>query len=105
MAREQKYDVKISTQAFRDLNTHFYFLAEVSKDAANRLKSTLLTDMRLLKTIPDRNPPYERRGVTPGKYRYKLSARRYRIVFHIDGNIVRVSGIEDCRQDDGSIQD
>ena len=96
---EQKYVVKVAPPAYDDLNKHFYFLAKVSKDAAIRLKNTLLSDIRSLAEMPDRNPLYEHRGVAHGKYKYKLSAKRYRIVYQIDGNIVRVNGIEDCRQD------
>lgn len=102
MEREQKYKVKVAPVAYHDLNKHFYFLARVSKEAAVRLKSTLLADIRSLEKMPERGVPYERRGVTPGKYRYKLSARQYRIVYQITGNMVRVNGIEDCRQEQDS---
>ena len=96
---EQKYIVKVAAPAYDDLNKHFYFLAKVSKEAAVRLKNTLLADIRSLAEMPERNPPYMHRGVAYGKYRYKLSARRYRIVYQIDDNVIRVNGIEDCRQD------
>jgi len=99
MAHEQTYEVKIAPVAYHDLNSHFYFLARVSKGAALRLKNTLLADIRSLSDMPERNPLYERRGVAPGRYRYMLSDHRYRIVYQIVGNTVRVNGIEDCRQE------
>jgi len=99
---EKIYQVKIAPAAYHDINRHFFFLAKVSKNAATRLKNTLLKDIRSLEKMPERNPMYDRIGVTPGKYRYMLSANRYRIVFEIVRNIVRVNGIEDCRQSNES---
>ena len=99
---EKVYDVKVAPTAYHNLNSHFYFLARVSELAAEHLKKVLLKDIRSLEKIPERNPPYERRGIPPGKYRYMLSAHRYRIVYYITGNIVRVNGIEDCRMENVS---
>ena len=104
MEREQSYTVRVSSSARRDITSHFYFLAKVSKDAAERLRNTFNKDIRSLEKMPERNPPYERRGVAPGRYRHMLSTGRYRNVYQIVGNTVRVNGIEDCRQDDGSLQ-
>ena len=99
---EKIYDVKVAPTAYRDLNSHFYFLARVSEPAAERLKNTLLKDIRSLEKMPGRGAPYERRGIPQGKYRYLLSADRYRIVYYIAGDIVRVNGIEDCRMENVS---
>jgi plasmid stabilization system protein ParE len=97
---DKKYKLAISSAVYDDLNSHFYFLARVSESAAKRLKDALLRYIRSLAEMPDRNPLYERSWLTPWKYRYKLSAQRYRIVFEIAGDTVRVNGIQDCRQDE-----
>ena len=96
---EKIYNVKVAPAAYRDINSHFYFLARVSESAAKRLKETILKDIRSLEKMPERNPPYERRGIPQGKYRYMISANRYRIVYYIIGTVVRVNGIEDCRME------
>ena len=102
MEREKVYEVKIAPVAYHDISRHFYFLAKVSKEAAKRLKITLLGDIRSLKNMPQRHPVFERRGTTPGKYRQMISAGRYRIVYQIVQDEVRVDGVEDCRQDNES---
>jgi plasmid stabilization system protein ParE len=92
------YKIQISPVAFDDLNKHFYFLARVSEGAAERLKETILKDIRSLGEMPNRTPAYDRPYLPPGKYRYLLSAGRYRIVYQVNENTVNVDYIEDCRQ-------
>jgi mRNA-degrading endonuclease RelE of RelBE toxin-antitoxin system len=92
------YEVRISSVAYEDMNRHFYFLAQVSESAAERLKATFWKDIRSLKEMPYRTPAYNRPYLPPGKYRYLLSARRYRIVYQINNDTVNVDYIEDCRQ-------
>jgi plasmid stabilization system protein ParE len=92
------YTVRVSPIAFDDLNRHFYFLARVSASAAERLKKTILKDIRSLDELPNRTPIYDRPYLPPGKYRYLLSAGRYRIVYQVNDKTVNVDYIEDCRQ-------
>ncbi|GHT67596.1 hypothetical protein FACS1894110_13390 [Spirochaetia bacterium] len=92
------YEVRISSVAYDDLNNHFHFLARVSESAAERLKAGILKDIRSLKEMPYRTPAYNRPYLPPGKYRYLLSARRYRIVYQINDDTINVDYIEDCRQ-------
>ncbi|GHV89486.1 hypothetical protein AGMMS50267_18460 [Spirochaetia bacterium] len=92
------YEVRISSVAYDDLNNHFHFLARVSEGAAERLKAAILKDIRSLKEMPHRTPAYNRPYLPPEKYRYLLSAQRYRIVYQINGDTVNVDYIEDCRQ-------
>ena len=92
------YKVRISPLAFDDLNKHFYFLSRVSENAAERLKETILKDIRSLDEMPNRTPAYARPYLPPGKYRYLLSAGRYRIVYQVNDNTVNVDYIVDCRQ-------
>ena len=94
------YSVIVSPGANDRAYDHFEFLARVSVGAAERLLSTLKKDITSLSVRPKENPPYERAYLPPGKYRYKLSADRYRLVFTIEGNKVFVDDIQDCRQDD-----
>ena len=99
MAREKKYKIIVSSVAYDDLNAHVYFLARVNGSAARRLKTTIMRDIRSLGTMPERGSSYDRPYLPAGRYLYKLSAERYRVVYTIDGDTVFVDGVEDCRQD------
>jgi mRNA-degrading endonuclease RelE of RelBE toxin-antitoxin system len=97
---EKKYHVRVSPSANDRASQHFEFMARVNAAAAERLLDTLIKDMYSLETNPASCPPYERPYLPKEKYRYKLSAKRYRIVFTIENNTVFVDDIEDCRQND-----
>jgi len=79
---------------------HFLFLARVSENAARKLLSALVKDINSLKLMPQINPYFDRPYLEQGKYRYKLSYSRYRIVYQIIKDSVFVEDIQDCRQDD-----
>jgi plasmid stabilization system protein ParE len=97
---KKKYHVNISPSANDRAAQHFEFMARVSVAAAERLLDTLMQDMNSLQENPNSCPPYDRPYLPKEKYRYKLSAKRYRIVFTVEGDTVFVDDIEDCRQDD-----
>jgi len=94
------YQITIAPAANDKMYEHFEFLARVSSDAANRLLEVLLTDIQSLKTLPFRNPPYNRPYLPAGKYRYMISGKRYRVIYQIEDDFVFVDDIQDCRQDD-----
>ena len=94
------YDVIVDPAANDRMFEHFEFLARVSETAAEKLLDELIKDMRSLEKMPYRNPVYDRPYLISGKYRYMMSGDRYRIVYQIEGNIVFVDDIQDCRQDD-----
>jgi mRNA-degrading endonuclease RelE of RelBE toxin-antitoxin system len=79
---------------------HFLFLAQVSETAAHNLLNRLIKDIQSLEYMPNGNPYFLRPYLEQGKYRYKLSCRRYRIVYQIIKDCVFVEDIQDCRQDD-----
>jgi mRNA-degrading endonuclease RelE of RelBE toxin-antitoxin system len=97
---KKKYHVNVSPSANDRASEHFEFMARVSVAAAERLLDTLIQDMHSLEINPNSCPPYDRPYLPKDKYRYKLSAKRYRIVFTVEDDIVFVDDIEDCRQDD-----
>ena len=96
----KKYQVSISPAANDRMYDHFEFLARVSEKAARNLLAELLKDIKSLKIMPQANPYFDRPFLESGKYRYKLSYRRYRIVYQIIKDNVFVDDIQDCRQDD-----
>ena len=97
---ESVYNIIIAPAANDRIAEHMEFLARVSEIAANRLLNQLVKSIRSLSTLPHRNPPYNRPYLPLGKYRYLISAKRYRIIYQIDGDFVYVEDIEDCRQSD-----
>ena len=96
----KKYQVLVSPAANDRMYDHFVFLARVSENAADKLLSVLIEDIQSLKFMPQANPYFDRPYLEPGKYRYKISHRRYRIVYQIVKDCVFVEDIQDCRQDD-----
>ena len=87
-------------KAGRKMYDHFLFLAQVSETAVRNLLTRLIKDIQSLDYMPQRNPYLDRPYLEQGKYRYKLSYRRYRIVYQIVKDCVFVEDIQDCRQDD-----
>ena len=96
----KKFNVSVSPAANDRLSEHFEFLANVNENAARKLLSILVKDIRALEKTPHINPYFDRPYLEKGKYRYKLSNRRYRIIYQISGNFIFVDDIQDCRQDD-----
>lgn len=97
---EKEYTVIIDPGANDRMAEHMEFLARVSEDAANQLLDEMMAGVRSLKTMPFRNPVYNRPYLPMDKYRYLIFGKRYRIVYQIDGDYVFVDDIQDCRQDD-----
>ncbi len=96
----KKYNIRVAPAVNDRIAGHFDFLARVSVNAANKLLDELIEDIKSLETNPQINPYLDRPYLEPGKYRYKLSYGRYRIVYQIVNDIVFVDDIQDCRQDD-----
>jgi len=94
------YQVIVDPAANDRMYEHFEFMARVSEAAAYKLLDGLLTSIRSLESFPQRNPVYTRPFLPGDKYRYLISCDRYRIVYQIEGNIVFVDDIQDCRQSD-----
>ena len=97
---DKDYYVSIDPAANDRMAEHMEFLARVSEDAANRLLEDLITGIRSLKKMPFRYPVYNRPYMPMDKYRSFVVAKRYRIVYQVDGDNVFVDDIQDCRQSD-----
>ena len=94
------YEIIVDPVANDRMFDHFEFLARVNVSAAYRLLDEMINDIRSLETFPYRNPEFNRPYLPQGKYRYMISAKRYRLVYQIESNCVLVDDIQDCRQDD-----
>jgi plasmid stabilization system protein ParE len=96
----QSFTVLVSPGAQTRMAEHFEFLARVSETAATRLLDSLMSDIRSLAVMPQRNPLYDKPYAPPGEYRWMLSAKRYRIVYEIANGAVLIEDIQDCRESD-----
>lgn len=96
---KKKFSVSVETQALRKLEMHTEFLARVSEGAARRLYLAYEKAIAFLRETPESCPPYPSETPTNMELRYKLFGERYRLVFTIDGQMVYIYDIQDCRQD------
>ena len=96
----KQYRVFVSPAANDRMLDHFEFLARVSEKAAHSLLSKLVEDIQSLEFMPQANPYFDLPYLEQVKYWYKLSYRRYRIVYQVFNDTVFVEDIQDCRQDD-----
>ena len=96
----KKFKVFVSPAANDRMFDHFEFLARVSESAARNLLSKLVKDIKSLEFMPQANSYFDRPYLEQGKYRFKISNRRYRIVYQIIKDSVFVEDIQDCRQDE-----
>jgi len=99
--QSREYRIVVDPAANDKMYDHFEFLAQYSEQAAGKLLDGLVTDINSLEFMPYRNPVFDRPYLPRGKYRYMLSCDRYRIIYQIEGDIVFVDDIQDCRQSDG----
>lgn len=99
-SEEMTYRVVIAPTANDRMAEHFEFLARVNKNAAYRLLDEFADALESLKSMPFRNPLYDRPYVPALKYRYLMSHKRYRIIYQVVDDTVFVDDIQDCRQDE-----
>ena len=97
---DKEYFVFIAPAANDRMADHLEFLARVSEKAADRLLDEMMTGIRSLKSLPYRNPVYNRPYLPLDKYRSLIITGRYRIVYQITGNYIFIDDIQDCRQND-----
>lgn len=97
---EKDYLIIINPAANDRMAEHMEFLSRISEDVANQLLDEMMAGVRSLKTLPFRNPVYNRPYLPMDKYHYLMFGKRYRIVYQINGDYVFADDIQDCRQDD-----
>ena len=95
----EKYHVLVSPPADRKLANHIEFLSRVSESAAERLYMEYKEALGFLGQSPEICPLYIPQKPVGADLKYKVFAKRYRIVFEIIDNEVYVYDVQDCRQD------
>lgn len=98
---DKHYEVIISERAVNMLASHVRFLAQVSKNAASKLRDEIIAEMKSLDYMPESYPHLNNEYIPTNKYRKKLVAKRYLLIYQIVDNTVYIDYILDCRQDYG----
>ena len=98
---DKRYKVIISDKAMSMLASHVRFLAQVSVNAAAKLKAELIKEMQSLDYMPEGYPWLNEEYITPYKYRKKLVSKRYLLIYQIIDDTVYIDYVLDCRQDYG----
>jgi len=75
------------------------FLSRVNEPAAERLYMAYNEALGFLAQNPEACPSYIPQKPIDADLKYKIFAKRYRIVFEIIENEVYVYDVQDCRQD------
>lgn len=94
----QPYKVMISDTARKMLVDQVYFLATVNPDAAQTLKSRMMSEIRSLSQMPERFPYLEPEN-RKSRYRKMFVPNCYLVIYTVEGDTVFVEYILDCRQD------
>lgn len=100
MEGNKTYRVVISDRAKRMLGTHIRFAAQLSLDAAEKLKTEIIKEIISLSQMPYRFPRFDEVGApAEGNYHKMLVARRYLILYQIQEDSVCVEYVLDGRQE------
>lgn len=99
MSDSRKYKVIISDKAKNMLGAHIRFTAQISKEAAEKIRESLITALNSLSQMPQRNPFFNGTFIPHNKYHKMLVEKRYLIIYQIQDDTAAVDYILDCRSD------
>ena len=93
------YRVEISTEALDMLMKHVAFLAQVSSDAAEKLRDEFKSQLQSLSQMPHRCPWIEGEYFPYRKYHKLIFGERYAIIYQVDEKaaVVHVDYVIDFR--------
>ena len=93
------YKVIISERAADMLIQHVRFMAQVSPEAADKLRAEIIEASRSLQSLPERYLELFDLVLPTNKYRKMIISKRYCLVYQIKDETVHIDYILDCRQD------
>ncbi len=96
---DKKYNVILSDKAASMLINHVRFLAKVSAETAKKLHRDIIAEIKVLELMSESYPWISYGEIAANKYRKKLAAKRYLLIYQICGSTVYVDYVLDCRQD------
>lgn len=93
------YKVIVSERATDMLIRHVRFLAQVSPEAADKLRLEIIDASKSLQSFPERHFEFSDPLLPSNKYRKMIISRRYLLVYQVKGETIHIDYILDCRQD------
>jgi len=77
---------------------HIRFLAQVSPEAADKLRSEIIGASKSLQNVSERHLELSDPLLPLNKYRKMIISRQYLLVYQVKGETVYIDYILDCRQ-------
>ena len=99
---KKRFEVIVSRRAEQMLTSHVCFLARASVKASRRLRNEYAETLDVLEGNPYQLSPADDLGL-PKEYREALFGQRYQAIFYVEGDIVYLDTVLDCRIDNREI--
>lgn len=93
------YKVIVSDRAADMMIHHVRFMAQVSFQAAEKLRTEIIKAAKSLENFPERNSWLSDPVLPAIKYRKMIINKRYLLIYQIKDDLVYIEYILDCRQD------
>ena len=106
MPNTKKLKFIVTDNAYAMLSTHFHFLAQVSKIAANRLIASFKSSSKRIAASPLQFPladDGDAPGIPPNTYRKCLFEHRYKIIFFMNDEVISIDAVLDTRMENKGI--
>jgi plasmid stabilization system protein ParE len=87
------------------LDGAYDFLAKVSPAAANRLYNDILDRVELLASTPLAAPAERLLEDVPESFRSMVVQKRYKIVYFIEDETVKIADVWDCRRNPATLRE
>jgi hypothetical protein len=93
------YKIIVSDRAIEMLMQHVRFMAQISLQAADKLRAEIIEAAKSLENFPERNSWLSDSVLPASKYRKMIINKRYLLIYQIRADSVYIEYILDCRWD------
>lgn len=93
------YKVIVSDRATDMLVQHVRFMAQISLQAADKLRAEIIEAAKSLENFPERNSWLSDPVLPANKYRKMIISKRYLLIYQRKADAVYIEYVLDCRQD------
>jgi hypothetical protein len=97
--KNKLYEVIVPDRASDMLMQHMHFMAQVTLQAADKLRAKIIEAAKSLENFPERNSWLLDAVLLARKYRKMIISKRYLIIYQIKADTVYVEYVLDYRQD------
>lgn len=98
-SKNKLYKVIVSGRATDMLINHVRFIAQISIQAADKLRVEINHAVKSLEYFPDRNSWLLDPVLPVSKYRKMIIRKQYLLIYQVKADAVYIEYILDCRQD------